>query len=185
MSPQRHRPPKIKKGLGLQPRLDGSTGNIKSLTGLRFFAAVIVVVHHTLPGWSHSTYTWRVAQFGDLGVTFFFILSGFVLSWSQLGLEKKQTTLRFLKFRFARIYPLHLIFLLITLFAFIAFNATLAGYPGAEKATVISNFLLTQAWIPLHPEIRQGLNGVSWTLSVEFFFIFYLFQYLQEFLNLA
>ena len=56
------------------PRLD-------SLTGLRFFAAWLVLQHHftnfgMIPGLA------RFTGFGTTGVTFFFVLSGFVLTWS-------------------------------------------------------------------------------------------------------
>ena len=34
----------------------------------------------------------------------------------------------------------------------------------------IFNYFLIHGWVPLHPEIRQGWNGVSWTLSLELFF---------------
>jgi peptidoglycan/LPS O-acetylase OafA/YrhL len=143
---------------------------LNSLTSLRFFAAAIVVVHHTLPGWSHYSLTYRVAQFGDLGVTFFFILSGFVLTWAQQSAKKTQDIYVFLRLRFARIYPLHFVFLIVTAVAYLGFKLTLAGYPNASTLTIFSQLFLVHGWIPFHPQIRQGLNGVSWTLSLEFFF---------------
>lgn len=60
------------------PRLD-------SLTGLRFLAALAVFFYHTVtlcpPGIPKSVLSVVAAQ-GLVGVSFFFILSGFVLSWS-------------------------------------------------------------------------------------------------------
>lgn len=44
------------------------------------------------------------------------------------------------------------------------------GYGGTSLFGTISNTLLVHGWIPLNPNIRQGWNGVSWTLSLEFFF---------------
>ncbi len=71
--------------------------------------------------------------------------------------------------RLARIYPLHFLTLLISLISFAIFSQPLAGYVGTFPGTV-ANFLLLHDWLPLHPEVRQAWNGVSWTLSCEFFF---------------
>ena len=54
---------------------------LDSLTGLRFFAAWLVVVHH-FSNFATMPYIWRYTGFGATGVTFFFVLSGFVLTWS-------------------------------------------------------------------------------------------------------
>jgi peptidoglycan/LPS O-acetylase OafA/YrhL len=143
---------------------------LQSLTSLRFFAAAFVVIHHTLPGWSHYSVTYRIAQYGDLGVTFFFILSGFVLTWAQQSMKSTQGQINFLRSRFARIYPLHLVFLIVAAVAYIGFRLSLAGYPSTSYLTIFAQLLLVHGWIPFHPAIRQGLNGVSWTLSLEFFF---------------
>jgi peptidoglycan/LPS O-acetylase OafA/YrhL len=143
---------------------------LNRLTALRFFAALLVVLHHTLPNWAHYALTYKIAQFGDLGVTFFFILSGFVLTWAH---QMKNNTLKissFLKLRFARIYPLHLIFVFIPGAAFFILGINLAGYPNKSLLSAVSQVFLVHGWIPLHPNIRQNLNGVSWTLSLEFFF---------------
>jgi len=62
-----------------------STEKIDALTGLRWFAALAVVLDHNVPG----GYTPRaVTQFfasGSMGVTVFFVLSGFVLAYNYDG----------------------------------------------------------------------------------------------------
>ena len=84
--------------------------------------------------------------------------------------KKTQDIYVFLRLRFARICPLHFVFLIVTAVAYLGFKLTLAGYPNASTLTIFSQLFLVHGWIPFHPQIRQGLNGVSWTLSLEFFF---------------
>ncbi|MFD9319826.1 acyltransferase family protein [Streptomyces sp. NPDC060053] len=58
---------------------------LPSLTGLRFWAALLVVLYHLsrqvgiVPGVSD------VVWYGRSGVTFFFVLSGVVLAWTYDG----------------------------------------------------------------------------------------------------
>jgi peptidoglycan/LPS O-acetylase OafA/YrhL len=139
---------------------------ITSLTLLRFFAAVFVVVHHIGGLFPQLYLVQLVAPVGWLGVSFFFILSGFVLMWSfDAGISKAEYVFR----RLTRIYPLHFACLVTCLLFFWATGAVLGGYKGTPLGT-IANFLLVQAWIPGHPDVRQAWNGVSWTLSCEFMF---------------
>jgi peptidoglycan/LPS O-acetylase OafA/YrhL len=71
--------------------------------------------------------------------------------------------------RLTRIYPLHLLCLAVSIAAYAATGITFGGYIGTAWGTV-ANLLLIHAWIPGHPHVRQAWNGVSWTLSIEFFF---------------
>ena len=137
-----------------------SVVHLESLTSLRFFAALVVVVHHA--GWmaTPSTKAADVLELGYVGVSFFFVLSGFVLTWS---LSPTRTARRFYWLRFARIWPLH---------------AVTTAYAGLVVAR--------QFWIPDNSGILAvitctqgfstskytyyGLNGVSWSLSCEAFF---------------
>jgi peptidoglycan/LPS O-acetylase OafA/YrhL len=73
--------------------------------------------------------------------------------------------------RLARIYPLHLVCLLISLYFFVVSGIPIGGYIGTVPGT-IANFFLMQDWVPGHPNIRQAWNGVSWTLSCELFLYF-------------
>ena len=151
----------MQRGLGQPSRLN-------SLTSLRFFAATLVVLYHSLPLWKHYVITYRLLQFGYLGVTFFFILSGFVLTYSSLSspLNGKKFVLN----RIARIWPLHIATLIVCIVGSSLCHAPIAGIPGTSFFGTSLNFVLLHAWIPLNPNIRQGWNGVSWTLSVEFMF---------------
>jgi peptidoglycan/LPS O-acetylase OafA/YrhL len=103
----------------------------------------------------------RVAELGYLGVTFFFALSGFVLTWSATG--NRLSAGAFYRRRFARVYPLHLTTAVVAGVAGIVYGA--AAGPGTWAAVL----LLVQSWIP-DRTFYFGLNGVSWSLSCEAFF---------------
>ena len=136
------------------------------LTELRFFAAIIVVLHHMPNSWPHISVVKTLAKYGWLSVDFFFILSGFVLMWS---FRPHKAIGDFIRRRVVRIFPLHIICLAISLIAYVIIGNPLAGYVGSQSSTLLNIFLLHD-WIVGQPEIRQAWNGVSWALSCEFFF---------------
>ena len=139
---------------------------ISSLTSIRFFAALLVAIHHTRTQWAHTNFIDLLGQIGWLGVSYFFVLSGFVLMWR---FDPKLPKSVFVWKRLARIYPLHFVCLVTSLVCFAFFLGPLGGYQGTLPGTV-ANFFLLHDWLPLHPEVRQAWNGVSWTLSCEFAF---------------
>ena len=133
---------------------------LDSLTGLRFFAAWMVVVHH-FSNFAALPYLWRYTGFGATGVTFFFVLSGFVLTWSFVPSD---TPPRFYWRRFARIVPLHVVTTLLALPVFYSWR----DVPYDWTAIGLS-FLLLHAWVPTATTYFAG-NPASWTLSCEMFF---------------
>ncbi|MDR3559819.1 MAG: acyltransferase [Negativicutes bacterium] len=150
---------------------------LPSLTSLRFFAALLIAVYHSLPAWSHDPLVNLVGQAGWLGVSYFFTLSGFVLMWN---FDPALPWTIFVWKRISRIYPVHFVCLCVSLLSFLFFGQPLAGYYGTFRGT-IANFLLIHDWYPHHPEVRQAWNGVSWTLSCEFMFYLlapYIFPYM-------
>ncbi len=96
---------------------------------------------------------------GANGVSFFFILSGFVLTWSR---RDDDTAAAFYGRRFARIIPAYVVVLVLAL--------AIRMYDGEGSLAVgVPSFLLLQAWFP-NPHTHFALNGVAWSLSVELFF---------------
>lgn len=139
--------------VAVAPRRD-----LPRLTSLRAFAALSVFAYHmTTDGvWTSGS---SIAMHTYVGVDFFFILSGFVITWS---LKPGMSSVQFMKRRFARIYPSHLVVALICLvLPSIWFRPTPLG--------VATNLTLTQAWFKDFPVVFS-LNSVSWSLSCEFFF---------------
>ena len=64
------------------PRADPAGGTLPALTSLRFLAALMVVAYHYL---AFAELRVTAVAHGDLGVSFFFILSGFILSHVYAG----------------------------------------------------------------------------------------------------
>lgn len=134
--------------------------NLPRLTSLRFFAASGVFMYHLCriyPGMPLKA----TSTVGYVGVAFFFVLSGFVLTWSTPiynGVEAKQFWIK----RVARVYPSHLAMMVIALL--------LPARPlPLTWAAVPPNALLLQSWFSPN-DIAFGVNAVSWSLSCEAFF---------------
>lgn len=132
---------------------------LDSLTILRAPAAILVFFYHI----THDTVWARWlpgAATGYVGVALFFVLSGFVLTWSYKPADGAK---KFYLRRFARVYPLHLFFFALAL-------AILVLTQKAPSAgATISNLILLQAWVPNWDYIFS-VNAVSWSLSCEAFF---------------
>ena len=142
---------------------------LPSLTGMRFVAAGLVFLFHSLwqnffvsPDAQKTTFS-LFFQGGWAGVSFFFVLSGFVLTWAA---RPSDTAPKFWRRRFFKIYPNHLI-------TFIAAAILLSSVAGAaiDRKAGILNVLLLQAW---HTDlnVRTNFNPVAWSLSCEALFYF-------------
>lgn len=141
---------------------------LDSLTGLRWWAAFGVFLFH-MHVFAPVPVLDLFARFGNYGVAFFFILSGFVLTWSA---RPGASTRNFYWRRFARIYPAHLVALLIGLPIFYRFGEVDPAQWWIKSFSVIAivpAILLVQAW-SANPLILFGGSPVSWTLTVEAFF---------------
>lgn len=98
---------------------------------------------------------------GYIGVAFFFILSGFVLSITYADAGRPFIDIRsFYTARFARIYPAYALALLLA--------APFVDFHGNEMAAA-ANIVLLQSWYPW-PGYPHFWNTPGWTLSVEAFF---------------
>lgn len=140
-------------------RPEGLT-HLPSLTGLRFFAAMGVVLYHLSLYFTPLDHALDAFGYGFTGVSFFFVLSGFVLTWSHRDGDSTRT---FYRNRFARVWPLH---------ALTTFLSTLVPSMAASAAiwpALPFVLTLTQAWVPAGGYV-VAFNGVSWSLSCEAFF---------------
>jgi peptidoglycan/LPS O-acetylase OafA/YrhL len=146
--------------------------NLATLTSLRFFAALWVVLYHfldQLPEWIADLLV--PLHFGPRAVDFFFILSGFILAHVyQPSIEAGRFSLRsFYVKRFARLYPVHLAMLALVIGLF--FAARLAGMEihSAGKydfSRLWMHLLAVHAWFP---HGTNSFNIPSWSISAEFF----------------
>ena len=143
-----------------------SAPKLHALTTLRFFAAAMIVFHHSadLWGFGHTV----GGRFNlSLAVSFFFELSGFILTYVYPELETWEQRGRFLLARFARIWPAHL-----AAFGLLWLLLQTPGQFPTRYASVplgILNLSLVQGWVPVW-NVFFSFNPVSWTISTEFFF---------------
>jgi peptidoglycan/LPS O-acetylase OafA/YrhL len=143
-----------------------SQSRLDSLTGLRFFAAFGVFLTHFVGagagGYGRVPLLYPQSTYGTHGVAFFFVLSGFVLTWMW---RPGQSAGRFYWRRVARIVPLHLVTSLAALFVYYRPISPV----DFELGPYLKTIFLVQTWFPHISPTFPG-NGVSWTLSCEAFF---------------
>lgn len=143
------------------PAAPSGRDRLPSLTGLRFWAALVVVLYHLsrqvgpVPGLSDMVW------YGRSGVTFFFVLSGFVLAWTYDGARVPGKV--FLWRRFARIWPL------LAATTVFSVGVWLALGKAVSAKAVVASLLLVHAWIP-ETVILKGGNPAAWSLSDEAWF---------------
>lgn len=134
---------------------------IEQLTLTRFLAALIIVVFHyglTIPPFTHPAISFL---FSNIGISYFFVLSGFVMVVAYSKSGKHIVPATYYKNRFARVYPVYLIALLFTILVM-----WICYFPITWDA-VAMNVLMLQSWFPRYPML---INRAGWTLSVEVLF---------------
>ncbi|MDB6442554.1 acyltransferase [Pseudomonas sp. 21TX0197] len=154
-------------------RLYHNHANVRldSLTGFRFVAAALVFFFHAsltkIIGFNPFADQHIVAGFqrlfsvgGWLGVSFFFVLSGFVITWSA---RRDDTLGAFWRRRLVKIYPNHLVTFVLAMILF--------AVPLTAVSAWLPNLLLVHAWVP-DMSVFLSVNGPSWSLCCEL--VFYL-----------
>ncbi len=147
---------------------------LPSLTGLRFLAALLVFgLHMSLSSSPNPPYAainpfadkdvadgyeWLFSKAGNLGVSFFFVLSGFVLTWSYKPNEPRTA---FWRRRLIKIFPNHLVMWAVAMVAFAA--------PITRPLGWASNLFLVHSWFP-QGDVFASVNSPSWTLCSELLF---------------
>lgn len=154
------------------------------LDGLRGVAAVLVLFYHIFEGFSFAEVTngagsgiITTLNHGHIAVDFFFILSGFVISYAYDDRWNKMSTWQFFKRRLIRLHPMLIMGAIIGFiaFAFVGFER----WDGSTTPTgwVMTALLLTMFMIPAVPgvpyEVRGNgemfpLNGPGWSLFFEY-----------------
>lgn len=149
---------------------------LTALTSLRFVTALHVFLFHIEA--AHILYApdpvRLIASIGYVGVNWFFILSGFILTYAYAG--RTYALSSFWRARFARVYPAYFVALCLAmpLFIYVCFYVPLTPEQN-WIATMRDHFftfiflalLLMQAWVP---GAALSVNPVGWSLSVEAFF---------------
>lgn len=141
------------------------SGEIRSFTGLRGIAAVLVMLYHFAPLAPRGTLpAGRFLANGYLCVDLFFILSGFVLAYAQADHAADRFTPRshaaFLLARIARIYPLYAVVALASAAQLLARPDHVAVAPLLGQ--LLLNLLMVQSW-----GLAGSLEGAAWSVSSE------------------
>ncbi|MEV7293558.1 acyltransferase family protein [Streptomyces microflavus] len=145
------------------------------MTGLRFIAAALVFFFHATfsdppmnpyadESWQEG-FRWLFSKAGWMGVSFFFVLSGFVLTWSA---KPHDTIPGFLRRRLLKIFPNHV--------AMWALAMVLFAGAMTPASAWLPNFFLLHSWFPQHGTYIS-VNPPSWSLCSELLF-YLLFPFL-------
>jgi peptidoglycan/LPS O-acetylase OafA/YrhL len=153
-----------------------SRPEILPLTGIRGVAAASVLLGHVsfqllgiVPG-IPSFVLRALSTQGPLGVDLFFLLSGMIISYNYADrFDRVSATawLQFLWLRFARLYPVHFVLLLLYLGVVGASTLLRLQMDSPDKYTsgfFLANLLMVHGWtLPT----RASWNGVAWSISCE------------------
>lgn len=152
-----------------------SRPQLTELTSMRFVAAMAVLLGHfsdllALPP--------VVSQFisGGIGVSFFFVLSGFILCYRYWDtFADGVTPIKFRQYfvaRMARIYPLYVVALVLITILYVVIVKLRPGaidFPPNPVESWIVNLLAVQTFAPTRVT-QQFWNGPAWSISTEFAF---------------
>lgn len=144
---------------------------IRTLQSLRFvFIMLVVLSHYIGPSFDFG---------GECGVSFFFILSGFVLSiaFSEKISKELFNTKIFFNKQLIKIYPLHII----TFIIMFVLDIRLDKY--CNPVAAIANLLLLQSWVPAD-SFYFVANSPSWFLC-DILFFYLVFSSLNKYILCA
>jgi len=140
--------------------------NLQLIQVLRGIASLLVVLFHITGNFSetyHQHWLGNIFLFGNSGVDIFFVLSGFIITYSNRQYITKPTSIiKFLKKRAIRVFPIY--WVVITFFIFL--QIIFPTYYRTHYYLDIVNILNTYFLLLNH----NMVNGVSWTLTYELFF---------------
>lgn len=150
---------------------------IEELESIRGIAALLVVLYH-IPNWNVLLYDLPLIRNSYLMVNLFFVLSGFVIYKAYAhNIRSRGNLLRFQFLRFGRLYPVHLVFLMVFLLLEVIkyYSYTHYGIKSSKTTPFVENSLtafvqqlfLVQAIGPTGHSL--SFNAPAWSISVEFY----------------
>ncbi|MEU7637132.1 acyltransferase [Streptomyces sp. NPDC039016] len=137
--------------------------NLGSLTGIRFLALLpVFLTHAAFEGvFSDAKLSWGfldgMGSIGYTSVSFFFVLSGFVITWS---FRPTDTARKFWRRRLFRVFPNHLVAYVLTVVLMLAAGSAF------DASGMVAQLFLLQAWVPDPLFIDTG-NTVTWSLGAD------------------
>src|SRR5437879_10894960 len=145
---------------------------LSGLTGIRFYAALPVYLAHVtvIPGMEALSGGSVFFNLGVGSVSLFFVLSGFILTYNYADVFRDGVSAagfkRFVWDRLTKIYPVHVLTLLLVL-PIAIFSPLL---PLDWRAVPLHLLLLQFFWPSSTPSFSGYLNVPSWSISCEWFF---------------
>ncbi len=150
-------------------QLKTNKSRLRSLQMFRGFAALLVLLYHATTVSTriyHQEFLGSFFKFGNSGVIFFFVLSGFIIYYvhaDDLGKPRKFKS--FIIKRFIRLYPIYWIVSLTVLPVYFIFPSF--GESFHRRLDVILQSLILY---PQNPQLSVPIIAAAWTLSYEVFF---------------
>ncbi|MBL7817606.1 MAG: acyltransferase [Saprospiraceae bacterium] len=152
--------------------------HFSGLNALRFFAAYFVVLHHGetirakygLPNFEHYSFF----RNGSLAVSFFFVLSGFLITYLLLSEIRKTHDISLSKFymrRVLRIFPLYYLLVFIGLIA-IPFFLNVIHFPNTQPYSTAEGGVLFLFFLSFVVNALFGSHFLEplWSIGVEEYF---------------
>jgi peptidoglycan/LPS O-acetylase OafA/YrhL len=138
---------------------------LPALTGIRTLLALFIILFHFTP--PHLGLLYPIIDSAYVFVGFFFLLSGFILTYNYADRAITLSKREFWLARFSRLYPVYVLVLLVSIHML---QDEWASRSHAEfwRGLVLTPFLL-QGW---SPNLATFGNTVAWTLSCEVMFYF-------------
>jgi peptidoglycan/LPS O-acetylase OafA/YrhL len=172
--------------------LEGQRLYFPNLNGLRLIAAAMVFIHHLehIKSKCNIHNYWEnyssIKLMGKIGVVFFFVLSGFLITYIILN-ESNSVNINFKRFylkRFLRIYPLYILIVFLSFFLFskIQFSILPIEYKDLMESNFYKKLVL---YILIFPNFVSNygvmpFSSHTWSIGVELqfylfwpFFLFY------------
>ncbi|MEO5570196.1 MAG: acyltransferase [Bacteroidia bacterium] len=159
-------------------RTKTGTLHLPNLNALRFIAAAIVLIHHIeftkrefhLPNYWNRNF---LGLMGDLGVTLFFTLSGFLITILLLEEKNKKHTIdiiAFYKRRILRIWPLYYLIFLSALFIFPHLEFFRLPTTNSTTQNIVEKLILFICMLPnavfsFFPRLPYAVQ--TWSIGVE------------------
>lgn len=152
---------------------------IDLLQAYRAFAAILVVLFHfagAITNYFKTEMFGSFFQFGWVGVDFFFVLSGFIITYIHLkDVKSKTNSTLFLKKRFVRIFPIYWVISAIVLIALLKMQGKTTNSYSIDLHSASGITYLIKCFL-LIPQAGKYFLIQAWTLTYEvlFYAIFYI-----------
>jgi len=133
---------------------------LPALTGIRTLLALFILLFHFTPAGLGPLYP--LIDNGYVFVSFFFLISGYIMAYNYLDRPGKMRLSDFWVARLSRLYPVY-VFALIIFWEMLRLEHQVRSATDFWQGTVLTP-LLMQGWFP---NLATFWNTVAWTLSCE------------------